>query len=87
MRFVGSRACGSTPQCSYPFYMDRIEEDLKSLGLQEESLEKTQIEKLGMGALIGVAQGSLAEPYLGIVRWEGGKSGDAPLAFVGKEVT
>jgi leucyl aminopeptidase len=43
--------------------------------------------KLGMGALLGVAQGSAQEPRLVVVRWEGGKKGEAPIAFVGKGVT
>jgi len=85
METVVTIAFGATLQGGWQF--DKYQTCLKSLGLQVESLDKTQMEKLGMGALIGVAQGSLAEPYLGIVRWEGGKTGDAPLAFVGKEVT
>ncbi len=66
-------------------YMDEIFK-LRSLGLEVEALDQEAMAKLGMGALLGVAQGSDAEPYLGIVRWKG--SGDeAPLAFVGKGVT
>ncbi|MBY0264304.1 MAG: leucyl aminopeptidase [Holosporales bacterium] len=67
-------------------YMDKIN-DLKSLGLTVESLDKGDMEKLGMGAILGVAQGSPVDPYLGIVHWNGGKEGEAPIAFVGKGVT
>src|SRR3546814_3321693 len=42
------------------------------------------MKKLGMGALLGVAQGSATEPQLLVMRWDGaGAKGGAPLAFVG----
>ena len=44
------------------------------------------MEKLGMGALLGVGQGSRRESRLVVMNWRGG--GDkAPLALVGKGVT
>ncbi len=43
--------------------------------------------KLGMGALLGVAQGSVREPKLLILKWNGGKPGETPVAFIGKGVT
>src|SRR3546814_13888833 len=46
------------------------------------------MKKLGMGALLGVAQGSATEPQRLVMRWAGaGAKGGAPLAFVGKGVT
>jgi leucyl aminopeptidase len=45
------------------------------------------MEKLGMGALLGVAQGSSRPPRLVVMQWQGGKKGEAPLAFIGKGVT
>ena len=45
------------------------------------------MKKLGMGSLLGVGQGSDKESKLVILKWLGGKKGDAPLAFVGKGVT
>jgi len=75
------------PNVIYPkTFMDHIE-SLKELGLEIEALDQAAMAQLGMGALLGVAQGSDAEPYLGIMRWNGGKEGEAPLAFVGKGVT
>lgn len=56
-------------------------------GLQVEVLGKKEMEKLGMGALLGVGQGSNFESKLVIFKWNGGKAKDAPLAFVGKGVT
>jgi leucyl aminopeptidase len=56
-------------------------------GLLIEVLNPAQMKKLGMGALLGVAQGSSHEPRLVVMRWQGGKRGDKPIAFVGKGVT
>jgi len=45
------------------------------------------MKKLGMGALLGVGQGSVREPQLVIMQWNGArKKNDAPVAFVGKGV-
>ena len=42
--------------------------------------------KLGMGALLGVGQGSARDSRMVVMRWNGGKKGEAPVAFVGKGV-
>lgn len=60
---------------------------LAGLGLEMEVLDGAAMRKLGMGALLGVAQGSIRDPRLLILRWNGGKKGSAPVAFVGKGVT
>ncbi len=60
---------------------------LSKHGLIIEVLDEKQMKKLGMGALLGVAQGSRRKPRLCVMRWEGGKKGDQPVAFVGKGVT
>jgi leucyl aminopeptidase len=59
---------------------------LKDVGIEVEVLTETQMRKLGMRALLGVAQGSARPPRLVVMRWNGGKAKDAPLAFVGKGV-
>jgi leucyl aminopeptidase len=56
-------------------------------GLAVEILTPAQMKKLGMGALLGVAQGSVNEPRLVIMRWQGGKKNDKPVSFIGKGVT
>ena len=66
-------------------YIERIKE-LSALGLEISALDKKEMEALGMGALMGVAQGSENPPFLGIVQWKGGGN-TAPVAFVGKGVT
>jgi leucyl aminopeptidase len=60
---------------------------LADLGIEIEILNRDQMAKLNMGALLGVAQGSIREPRLLVLRWKGGREGDKPTAFVGKGVT
>ncbi|AZI37372.1 putative cytosol aminopeptidase [Caenibius tardaugens NBRC 16725] len=50
-------------------------------------LDEADMKALGMGALLGVAQGSARPPRLLAIRWNGGKPGEPPVAFVGKGVT
>lgn len=61
--------------------------DLKKEGLEVQIFGEAEMEKLGMNALLGVGQGSYKESKMVIIKWNGGKKGDAPLAFVGKGVT
>ena len=59
---------------------------LKKLGVAVEVLDVAAMKKLGMNALLGVAQGSEHEPRCVIMRWNGGKKGVNPIAFIGKGV-
>ena len=68
-------------------FVERVTESVKGLGLDLQVLGRDEMAKLGMGALLGVAQGSVREPKLLILKWNGGKAGEAPVAFVGKGVT
>jgi leucyl aminopeptidase len=60
--------------------------ELASLGVTIETLTEKQMKKLGMRALLGVAQGSVRPPRLVAMHWNGAKSKDQPVAFVGKGV-
>ncbi|CDM57085.1 MULTISPECIES: leucyl aminopeptidase [Rhizobium] len=60
--------------------------DLEKLGVEVEILTEKEMQKLGMGALLGVAQGSVRPPRLAVMQWKGGKSGESPIAFIGKGV-
>lgn len=62
-------------------------ETLQALGVEVEVLDEKKMQKLGMGALLGVGQGSARGSKLVVMRWQGGKKADQPLAFVGKGVT
>jgi len=58
----------------------------KEAGFKCTILNKAQIEKEKMGALLGVAQGSEREPRLIVMEYSGGKKSDAPVVLVGKGV-
>lgn len=74
------------PNVLYPeSFAERIKE-LSALGLEVEVLGEKQMAKLGMGALLGVGQGSVKESQLAIMKWNGGKPGDDPVILVGKGV-
>jgi leucyl aminopeptidase len=68
-------------------FVERVKKSLEGSGVEIEVLERDAMEKLGMGALLGVAQGSIREARLLILRWNGGTPGSHPTAFVGKGVT
>ncbi|XBQ16015.1 MAG: leucyl aminopeptidase [Oceanicaulis sp.] len=67
-------------------YARRVQK-LDKLGLEIEVLGEKEMKKLGMHALLGVGQGSAQESQMVVMKWNGGKSGDKPVAFVGKGVT
>ncbi len=71
----------------YPASLAERIESLKEHGVEVEILDLKDLQKLGMGALLGVAQGSVNEPRLAIMRWNGGANDQKPVAFVGKGVT
>lgn len=60
---------------------------LEEVGVKVEILTEKEMKKLGMGSLLGVAQGSPRGARLAVLQWNGGKAKDKPLAFVGKGVT
>jgi leucyl aminopeptidase len=62
---------------------------LTKLGVKVEIMGPKEMEKLGFGALLGVAQGSVQEPRMVVMQWNGagGRKPRKPLVFVGKGVT
>ncbi len=61
---------------------------LAEMGVEITVLDVPAMEKLGMGALLGVGQGSRRPSRMIAMRWDGtGGKQDRPLAFVGKGVT
>lgn len=59
---------------------------LAALGVKITMLGEKEMKKLGMGALLGVAQGSVRPPRMVIMEWNGVKPKAKPIAFVGKGV-
>jgi leucyl aminopeptidase len=74
------------PNVLYPIEFARRAGQLRKLGVDVEILDVKAMAKLGMGALLGVAQGSARPGRTVIMRWNGGKRGAQPVAFVGKGV-
>ncbi|MHB1677480.1 MAG: leucyl aminopeptidase [Sulfuriferula sp.] len=71
-----------------PTYLAEQALDLsKTFPLKCEILERKDLEKLGMGSFLAVAQGSRQAPKLIILRHNGGKKNDAPIVLVGKGIT
>jgi leucyl aminopeptidase len=68
-------------------FVERAQAAVAGTGLEVDVLDGEAMRKLGMGALLGVAQGSVRDPRLLVLRWNGGAQGEAPIAFVGKGVT
>ena len=67
-------------------FVERVRH-LADLGVEIRVLGEAEMEKLGMGALLGVSQGSVREAQLLVMRWNGGEAGATPTVFVGKGVT
>jgi leucyl aminopeptidase len=59
----------------------------EAYGLEINILEREQMQELGMGALLGVAQGSRQPPKLIVLHYKGGDSTEISVALVGKGVT
>ena len=70
----------------YPIEFARRASALNKLGVGVEVLDVAAMRKLGMGALLGVGQGSEHDSRLVVMRWNGGKRGADPVAFIGKGV-
>ena len=76
------------PNIIYPeSFVERCIERLSGTGAEVEVLDEAQMRELGMGALLGVSQGSEREARLLVMRWNGGEAGAKPTVFVGKGVT
>jgi len=61
---------------------------LAELGVEIRVLGEDEMRKLGMGALLGVSQGSIRPARLLAMRWDGtGGAAEKPVALIGKGVT
>ena len=70
----------------HPEEFARRSNALKKLRVAVEVLDIKAMKKLGMNALLGVGQGSERQSRVVVMRWNGGKAGEAPVAFIGKGV-
>jgi leucyl aminopeptidase len=70
----------------YPEEFARRAGALKKVGVAVEVLDVPKLKKIGMNALLGVGQGSARDSRVVVMRWNGGRKGEAPVAFIGKGV-
>jgi len=76
------------PNICTPTYLAKTAQGLaKKVGLKVEVLGRKQLEALGMGSFLSVAQGSETPPQFIVMRHQGGKAGEAPIVLVGKGIT
>jgi leucyl aminopeptidase len=68
-------------------FAKRIAAKLKPLGVEVEIIDEKKMARLGMGAALGVGQGSDFPPRMVVMRWNGKKDAKGPMAFVGKGIT
>lgn len=69
-------------------FAERCERAVAEVGVGVEILDERQIEKLGMGLLLGVARGSDEPPRVMVFRYEPPGAPDTPvLGLVGKGIT
>ena len=59
----------------------------ETYGLEVSVLEREQMQELGMGALLGVTQGSRQPPKFIVLRYRGGNSTETDVALIGKGIT
>ncbi len=70
--------------CTPGYLADTARDIGKRHGLKVTVLGRKEMQKLGMGSFLAVAQGTTQDPKLIAIEYEGGKRGEAPVALVGK---
>jgi len=70
----------------YPEEFARRAAMLRKQRVAVEILDVKAMKKLGMNALLGVGQGSRRDSRMVVMRWNGGKKNEAPVAIIGKGV-
>jgi leucyl aminopeptidase len=73
--------------CTPSYLAEQAQELAQSYGLQIEVLEREDMQKLGMGSLLGVTKGSRQPPKFIVLQYSKGKAGKKPVALVGKGIT
>ncbi|MEZ5786436.1 MAG: M17 family peptidase N-terminal domain-containing protein, partial [Xanthobacteraceae bacterium] len=74
------------PNVLYPDAFARRATALRRRGVTVEAFDARKLQKLGLTGLLAVGQGAAHESRMVVMRWNGGRKGDRPLAFIGKGV-
>lgn len=76
------------PNLLYPeTFVEQVTKSVEGLCLTITVLDEAQMREHGMGALLGVSQGSVRDARILALTWNGAGEGDPALALVGKGVT
>jgi leucyl aminopeptidase len=68
-------------------FVERCLVRFQGTGAELSFLDEEEMRALGMGALLGVSQGSVREARLLVIKWTGKGGSGQPTVFVGKGVT
>lgn len=71
----------------YPASFATRLKELESMGVVVEIINQQQLTEQKFGALLGVGQGSINQSCVVTLSWNGAKTSDQPITFVGKGVT
>ncbi len=84
-----ARTLGNLPSniCTPSYLADEAKKLAREHKLKLEVLERRDMEKLGMGALLSVTKGSHQPPKLIVLRYSGAAKSKKPVVLVGKGIT
>ena len=84
-----ARECANRPgnHCTPAFLADEARRLAKAHALQLDVLGRKELEKLGMGCLLAVAQGSSQPPRFIVLQYRGAARTAPPVVLVGKGIT
>jgi leucyl aminopeptidase len=84
-----ARTLGNLPSniCTPSYLAEEAKKLARQFKLQLEVLERRDMERLGMGALLSVTSASHQPPKLIVLRYSGAAKAKKPLALVGKGIT
>ncbi len=73
--------------CTPAYLAEQARELAKRYRMKVTVLEREDMEKLGMGALVSVARGSAQPPKVIVLEYRGGTKSQKPVALIGKGIT
>lgn len=84
-----ARTLGNLPSniCTPSYLAEEARKLARQFKLNCEVLEKKDLEKLGMGAMLAVTKGTPEPPKLIVLRYLGGKKNGKPIVLIGKGIT
>jgi leucyl aminopeptidase len=84
-----ARTLGNLPPniCTPSYLAEEAKKLARQYKLKLQVLERRDMEKLGMGALISVTRGSHQPPKLIVLRYDGAAKSGKPVVLVGKGIT